>query len=156
MCFYYPDDYDWIARVNEWSQPTAEELLTCRECGADIKPGQKYRKLYQQEHEECQLCEDECSETYDEEHAKAGCDHDYGENYTYRRCNDCELMVECIAEVEAEQDCPPGTRRPPLEELEEAFNPCEHDDAPLYAQRVVEKHPHLAKHKWIERAMELV
>lgn len=139
MCFYN-DDYDWYAEVQTVETHVAKEIFACQECGQEIAVGESYRYIYQQEHEECQRCEWEQLDPDDDPCEQ----HDYGETYHYRCCNQCQRILEIIQLIEIEEGCPPHAQQPGLGELSEVFS--EHQSREQYAQRVLTLFPDLSGH----------
>lgn len=91
MCFYNKD-YDWMASVVTKSTRTHDKDVRCCECGRTIPAGTVMHQVDQQEHSECQTCEADWSDTFDEEADKETCEHDYGETYSCVWCQDCENL----------------------------------------------------------------
>ncbi|MGB0971800.1 MAG: hypothetical protein ACPGVG_12680 [Mycobacterium sp.] len=133
MCFYN-DDYDWTASVSEVTDLVSGHASRCCECGCGIEPGQWRRHIWQQQYEECQVCE------YGE--ADEACvKHDYGETYATDVCRECTWLLAAIEAVEADEGCPEYARQPPSGELAEHMrNP----DSRRYWDRALEMHPQLA------------
>ena len=85
MCFYN-DDYDWCAEVIRTTEGTDGPPTRCIECGAKIAAGDWRRHIEQIEHESCQICEDDCSESFDPGQDPATCEHNYGETWDGDTC----------------------------------------------------------------------
>ena len=148
MCFY--NDADWYASVCDKEEGPASKSTRCDECGRPIAAGEWSLHIYQQEHEECQVCS-EWGDHYDESVIKDQCKHDYGEVFDYDRCQSCHEILAAIEDVEIKEGCPPHARRPMLCELRDVF--CEHSSAPLYAARAIEMFPQLANVEWLTKAL---
>lgn len=144
MCFYN-DDYDWTASVVLQEKRTAGKQIQCYECGAKIAPGESYQWIFMQEHEECRVCEWEEAETPCEK-------HDYGEDFSYQRCNACSQLLAAIKAVEIEEGCPEHAQQPGLCELGEVF--CEHENRREYAARAVAMFPELKSHRLIDHLVK--
>ncbi len=142
MCFYY-DDYDWIATINEQYFIRGEREHKCLECGRNIAPEEWRRYIYQQEHEMCQICEDDYSEEFDEEQDPATCAHNYGKRSNAHICRECCLILEAIYDLEEKEGCPEHARQPAFGELQEALH---YGDEGEYIRHAVEMFPELATH----------
>jgi len=166
MCFY--NDYDWCASLSEDTTGPATEPLRCDECSAEIKIGDICRHIYQQEHEECRICEDDCSEefidrgemekllgTEDDEWARSQLEtlhdhkHDYGETYEYYCCEACDKVRRAVVDREKIEGCPSDAQQPALGELWDALE--EHDDGHLYADHAIAMFPELAGNERLGR-----
>lgn len=146
MCFYN-DDYEWSASVHEETEGPAEKATRCYECGEPIAAGQWRRHIYQQEDEECRLCEQE--EGFDPE-----CQHDYGETFDYDRCEPCDKVLRAIEAVEKDEGCPEYSRQPMLGELRDVFVHPEDGNAMAYAERAVAMFPEVATVGWFEGVLD--
>lgn len=114
MCFYN-EDYDWIAEVNEVTDGPASQAGKCIECGSAIAIGDTCRTVHQQEHEECQQCEEDgCNAEYDADGNYVPCDgnHDYGEIFDCLICESCCQLLQAIEAHEIDAGCPPHARQP--------------------------------------------
>ena len=84
MCFDH-SGAEWMATISEWTYERTDKAAKCDECYTEIAPGDWRCTIHQQEHEMCQICEDDWSERYDEQEdgsAPEPCaegEHDYGE-----------------------------------------------------------------------------
>jgi hypothetical protein len=118
MCF--TSDYDWFASVQVEQLLTvavpeddehARQVLRCGECGCFLEPGQQYREIYQQEHEECQECIND------------GVGHctcqkpDFGETFRTRHCLDCDKFLQAIKAAELEEGCHEAESLPPHNQM---------------------------------------
>lgn len=108
MCFVV--DADWTARVAEEQELVSDGKVRCDDCFRRITVGEKYGRIDQQEHEECQRCEETWSRMTDEDVAeqKEWCEqegHDYGETFTHRMCRHCQVFREAISAVEVREGC---------------------------------------------------
>lgn len=159
MCFY--NDYDWTASVTETNDGPADAECRCDECGAKIAVGQWRKHVYQQEHECCQICEDnESSEyvaagNYDDavEAARLLDGHacNYGETCDYNRCESCDKVLRAVKAREEREGCPPNARQPALFTMWEELG--EHGDAKAYAQEAVSMFPELAGNRHVVRLL---
>lgn len=149
MCFSN-DDYDWTAEISETTNGPADTATHCIECGAAIAAGEYRRNLRQQEYEQCQRCQDEWSDSYDETADAATCKHDYGETCDVDTCAACCNLLVAVRSVEQEAGCPEDSQVPRIGELLDSL--MEMDDRDRYARRAVEMFPALAGHK-IVRAL---
>ena len=168
MCFYNDGDYDWTAELaTATSGPSPKECVCC-ECSGKIRAGEWRHEIYMQEHEACQVCEDEWSDEFidraemekeltegDAEWAKAMLKeiaehkHDYGESSLYVRCETCEKILLSIEEHEERAGCPPRSRQPDLWSLwEELYH---HSDTRVYLQEAVAVFPEIATHEDVAR-----
>lgn len=139
MCFYN-DDYAWTAEVSDVTDGTADSPAKCYECNSIIAAGEFRRYVYQQEHEECSVCE--------QEEADEPCEkHDYGETFECNLCESCVKILKAIYAVEINAGCPPYASQPNYGELQEAF---QHDDAGKYRARALTMFPGVAGHKFLE------
>lgn len=120
MCFYN-DDYEWYASIVEVDHVRCVGDAKCYECGREISSHEWRRHTFQQESEECQICEDECSGSYDSEQDKATCEHEYGETFECNTCRECCLMLEAIYDLELIEGCPEHARQPAYGELEQVL-----------------------------------
>jgi len=143
MCFYN-EDYDWVASVVAKSTRTHDKDCKCCECGRVIPAGTVMHRVDQQEHSECQTCEEDWSDTFDENADKETCEHDYGETYSCVWCQDCEHLLLAIEAVEADEGCPEYSRRPHHEGLHDELY--ELSDRDKYAERALQMFPELAGH----------
>jgi hypothetical protein len=154
MCFYN-DDYDWVASVQERSTIKATKRVHCIECSKLIMAGEECERIWQQEHEECQVC-CEYGDDYDEDNPQDSteCDHDYGETFEGFTCQHCLSIIEAIRQVEVEEGCPEHAQRPSIGGLyEEAFSRW-NDDARKYASKVAEMFPELRNDLRISNVLE--
>ena len=142
MCFYH-GDYDWIARVYEESTVKLQQPVKCLECFRPIPAGVAFTHIEMREHEECQRCQDECSEGYEDCHpACAEGVHDFGEEYEHRTCDECQKLIAAIQAVETDEGCVGNETRPALGELREAM--WESNSAIAYIDRARREYPELA------------
>jgi len=158
MCFY--NDCEWTAEVNEASLLTSGPATKCDECHEPIAPEAWRRTIHQQEHELCQICEDECSSefvsqtgVYDERIIAADIlrSHTcyYGETFDYVCCETCFKVLESIKEHEQREGCPVDAQQPSLCGLWEELS--EHDEAATYIREAVAKFPEIATHRDVAR-----
>lgn len=63
MCFDN-GDCEWTAEVNESAEHESGPVCHCTECGSVIAADRWRRTVHQQEYEACQICEDDCSDSY--------------------------------------------------------------------------------------------
>lgn len=138
MCFYN-DDYDWIASVCDVTDGPAESPAKCYECHRRIAAGEWRRHVYQQEHEECSVCEQEEADEPCEE-------HDYGETFECNLCEACVKMLKAIEAVEIDEGCPWDARQPAYGELWEAI---QYDEGGKYRDRVLSMYPELSSHRFL-------
>ncbi len=120
MCFYH-DDYGWSAEVCESTFVRGADECRCIECNRTIRSGEWRQRIWQQEHEECQICEDDFSDGYDDEVRKELCKHDYGETFGAEICRECCLMLEAIYDLERIEGCPEDARQPACGELKQVL-----------------------------------
>ena len=140
MCFTDDQDYEWTASTWEESPGPATKACHCDECGAPIAIGDWCHNIHAEEHDCCQKCEDEWSDSYVPEDKREGpCEHDYGETMDYVRCEACDKVIRAIEAVEIEEGCPPGAQRPAINMLAEELS--QHSSAPVYAERAVAMFP---------------
>ncbi len=167
MCFYDEGDCDWTATVCLEKDRLADRPTRCNECSRKVPLGGKLHEVFQQEHESCQICQDEDSESFIGTNDEADFEPEewvermailanhacsYGETFLYRRCSDCDNLFKAIEAREEEEGCPPYARRPMLTELHYAFS--EHESNFEYAEKAVEMFPELLSHPFIERLLE--
>ena len=150
MCF--TSDYDWYASVviNEvLAVPIPEEeharmVLRCGECNRFIEPGEQYRRIYQQEHEQCWPCF--------EEDDKDACDceePDYGESYETHRCMNCDKLLDAIAASEKEEGCRADESRPPLDAMFDCLSEFDPADIERYISKARELSPELESNGYL-------
>lgn len=148
MCFYH-GDYDWVARVNDEEEGPAPAAVICDECHRRIRAGEWRYHLDQQEHEECQACED----------GDCGCLPDsccecvtprYGETFTYDRCEHCHLMLAAIEAAEAEEGCDGDEARPSLGRMAEEVGDAGREARTRYADAARERSPGLAMSGYLD------
>jgi hypothetical protein len=139
MCFH--NDYDWTASVAITTEGPAATKCRCGECGVNIEPGEWRKSVFLREHEECQVCQDEWSDQYDEEAKHETCTHEYGEEDTYTICGDCCKVLKAIEAHEKAAGCPHHARQPMPYELWEEMN--NHHDGPQYAREAIAMFPEL-------------
>lgn len=144
MCFCDDYDYDWTAEVCNACEAHGGQDTRCSECRRMIHPEQWRYSIFQHEHEECVLCEDEEEHWVHEE-----CD--YGQTYHYERCDVCHMLLLAIRSVERRRGCPIDAQQPPLGDLQDVLY--QHDDAEDYAKRAVEMWPELRRNKWVQKAL---
>jgi len=143
MCFYN-DNYDWTAAINELSGIRLEvPKRNCHECGRAILAGEWCEYIYQQENEECQICEDECSYYYNDEADKETCKHDYGEKYTGYICRECCLVLAAIYDREEREGCPEHSRQPSAGNL---YYELQEDRDGVYVAHAIALFPELQSH----------
>lgn len=140
MCFY--NDYDWSAQIINTTEGPADKPVNCHECPQKIQVGEWRRKIYMQEHELCQLCEDDCSDVFDEEINKNECKHEYGQRYTYYCCQDCDKVLQAVKAHEVEAGCPAYAQQPPLGELWVGLQ--DSGEGHIYAAKAIAMFPELA------------
>lgn len=148
MCFYH-GDYDWIARSVEQDMRKSTIPVRCDECHHKIPPGAEYQHTEMREHEECQRCQDECSEKY--EHCHPACAegvHDFGEESEHDVCGECLKMLAAIQYVEADDGCVGDETQPATGELLEAM--WESDHATEYIDRARQEFPELAASGYLD------
>ncbi len=147
MCFDNDNDNDYdVIRCEIWQR--SEEVLTaparCIECRRTIAAGETAHVVDWQEHADCQICQDDCSDRFAETQSPQTCAHDYGFRNIDHTCRECELILMAIEDLEEREGCPAHARRPNPHTLwEELHN---HDDAPKYAAHAIGKFPELATH----------
>ena len=154
MCFC--NNYDWRANVNETTFAQSDKPSRCYECGRDILAGEWRQEVFQQEHEQCQICEDSFSDLFidldlddDEEWRQklmaelAEHKHDYGETFSCTICRECCLLLESIYDREAKEGCPEHSRQPMFGELSDAVS------YGGYGEHAVAMFPELARHKFL-------
>ena len=160
MCFYN-DDYEWTASVVEKLDTLSPKNCRCEECGNDIEVGDVCRIVHMQEHEQCQICEDNWSDNYagwtdekGEAIAPLPCDsgHDYGNTFDATICLNCLKVREAVKEYELKEGCPEHASEPGYGEWHEVF--FEHSNNWEYAEACVAKYPELADHAWIKTLLE--
>jgi hypothetical protein len=171
MCFYSDGDYDWTASVYEYKSGPAPTACKCCECCADIPAGSWRYEIFMQEHECCQVCEDEWSDEFidraemekelsegDADWAKAMLksiaehEHDYGESCLYIRCETCEKILLSIDEHEERAGCPKRARQPDLWSLWEELS--HHSDTRIYLREAVAVFPELAANATVAEYLE--
>lgn len=160
MCFY--NDYDWFAEVNETTEGPATAATKCDECGAKIAVGEWRKHVHQQEHECCQICEDDCSGDFiaPEDRSELGTDGkpigehvcQYGETCEYDRCEACDKMIRAVIAREKREGCPANAQQPNLFTLWEELY--EHGDRREYATEAVAMFPELASNQNIAYLLE--
>lgn len=149
MCFEHGDyDYDWTARVTIESCGTSPLASRCYECNSRIAPYEWRRYIYQQELETCRIC-DECGDDYDPDEPQdpTKCKHDYGETFSYDRCETCDKILRAIEDYEAREGCKPSERQPLLGELQDELR--QHSDGQRYAALAIESYPELGAVPWL-------
>lgn len=155
MCFV--NEPDWYASINEWTEYLAEKETRCDECHCRIQPGELVHHLFQQEHEECHACENcecECPDVDDFCH-ECKCEKpNFGEDFTYDRCDGCHKFLEAIEESEIEAGCKSWEARPHLcgmlEEIREGDND-DHREAKRYWKKAREMFPELMESGYLKR-----
>jgi len=110
MCFV--NDYDWFAEICEITTEESDGTIQCCECWGKILKGDKYQRIYMQEHEECSECDGDLSG--DE------CEHHYGESVIDSTCLRCDALREAVKAVEQAEGCAPEDSEPCVGELFEA------------------------------------
>lgn len=151
MCFDN-DHGDWTASVCEVTKSDSGNATRCTECGGSIAPNEWRKNIHLQEHESCQICEDDWSDYYDPEADKATCKHDYGEHYFYVRCRGCETILKAIEEHEENEGCPAHARRPLLGELADTL--WEHEQSNVYIGLALDRDPSLVNHPILQSVTE--
>lgn len=169
MCFYN-DDADWSASVCETTPADTGEPCKCDECGRKITTDEWRLNIFMQEHEDCQICEDDCSDEFisredmeaeladgDAEwaaaHLKTLENHtcDFGETFRYVRCKGCDEFLQAIEAQEIEEGCPPDSRRPALCDLHNSM--AEHGLSEIYGKKAIAMFPHLKDHPIVIMAL---
>lgn len=120
MCF--TNECDWYAAIEEQSDYVVTTPCRCDECGKMIEVGEKTHHIFQQQHETCHRCEEwdcECPRNEDGDPVcdEKGCqcaEPDYGETYTYDRCESCSKFLDAIEAAEIEEGCHKYEARPNL------------------------------------------
>lgn len=115
MCFV--QEGDWIARVNDADDILATVQMKCCECGDVIPVGAFAHTVHQQEHEECQACENgDCNCPWDFYYGARKCCRcekpEFGESYDYVRCEQCDKFLRAIEAAEIEEGCHKNEARP--------------------------------------------
>jgi hypothetical protein len=154
MCFYR-DDYDWMASVTKQASVDSGPATNCDECGCAIAATEWRHTIYQQEHEQCQICEDDSADEYidpADREADFSCTHDYGETFSYARCRGCDNLLKAIESREIAEGCPAHARRPSLCGLHDEI--LEHEQRREYGELAVAMFPELAEHKIVRLMME--
>lgn len=170
MCFYN-DDYDWTAEVVTQADAESGPACKCDECSRAIDADEFRHTIEMQEHEACQICEDDFSDSFinradmtaelddDDDWAANQLKildkhtHDYGETYSYVRCLGCEKLLKAIEKREELAGCPAHSRRPPLSELWETMR--EIHEAKDYAEFAVKMFPELVDHPIVVNALQV-
>jgi hypothetical protein len=151
MCFYN-DDYDWTAEDHDERHVQAEAECKCHDCHRRIALGEWVRRIEQYEHEQCQICEDDRSDLYEdpndicpEEGVYGPGEHPcyYGEHWLGFICRECLLLREAIYDLEEKEGCPEDARQPAYGELQEALS---YGDE--YARHALAMFPELASHAY--------
>lgn len=147
MCFY--NDYDWYASTCDVTDGPTEPAGKCYECGCEIPAGVFRRQVFMQEHEYCQICEDEDSSDFlgtidDDDNDVPAPEHkcNYGETFECDICQNCVNVLAAIKQAEIEAGCPDHAQQPAYGELRDALY--DHEDGPKYAKRAIEMFPELA------------
>lgn len=156
MCFY-TDDCDWIASHTEEENRTEDKDRRCLECGTKIPAGQELHRIYLQEHEDCQACEyGECvcagDEPIEESHDCRCEKPDFGQDYEYRRCLNCDRLLQVIEDVELSRGCRSWESRPMLEQMRESLQQMDWSDAKAYFDACRVKHPEMSS--WLDAMVE--
>jgi hypothetical protein len=142
VCFYN-DDYDWIASINDTTCVQGTVADRCYECRRPIDAGEWRVSIYQQEHEACQICEDEDSDEFDQQIHQNECIHDFGETFSAVICRQCSLLREAIYDLERIENCPEHARQPRIGALQDEMG----EDDGKYARHAVAIFPELSTHK---------
>lgn len=156
MCFTECGDSDWSASLIEQEWKIAHKVIKCHECRADIACNEEYLHIFMQENEYCWKCDpdsDEFIEDEDNPADPATCEHDFGEEYTYKRCRGCDNFLNVIEKIEEEEGCPSYTRRPALESLLDTLLDIG-PECDRYVTAALEKHPELKDNRIIKRLLE--
>lgn len=145
MCF--DNDADWYAEVSTIVDGEAQHATTCFECGTKIKAGEWRRHIDQREHDQCQRCEDELGDWWEDGVEPCGeGEHDYGQTFTVDVCQGCCQLLAAIEAVERDEGCPEYARQPAYGELSEAIRDDVLYGESRYVTRAVSDQPELANH----------
>jgi hypothetical protein len=145
MCFTH--DYDWCAEVCDETTGAAEKATVCDECHKPIPAGVWVRSVYQQQHEQCQRCEDEDSRDFEEDHPDcAGDEHEYGETFDWDCCEACDKVLRAIKAAELEEGCKEYESQPALTELSQAMSDDRLHNDGRYLAKVLAMFPEVAAH----------
>lgn len=137
MCF--DTEGDWQATINEWSGVRGSQSK-CIECRSEIPDGAWRLHIFQQEHEECQICE------YEDGEPCAEGDHDYGESFVGDVCRECCLVRAAINELEEQEGCPSYSREPLFGTLWEELQADKRWGENHYVRFAMQRFPELANH----------
>lgn len=169
MCFYV--ECDWTASVYVSELRTAEKPLKCDECRIEIPVGEQYRYVFGQENEECRCLEDD--EYYEStlsseallaryalfdvgenppDHDVCTCEKpDYGDEFEYRRCLECDQFLEAVARAEHAAGCDVDESRPGLFDMLEAIAELGEEESAKYFTVADEMYPGLRRTGYLQR-----
>lgn len=152
MCFYN-DNYDWIANLWLVMGSRAEADCRCYECRRAIRAGEWRTHVYQQEYEECRICEDDPDDSglYDPGQDPATCQHDYGETFSCDICRECSLILAAIYDLEERERCPEYARQPMYGELRDELWEDRRHGSGEYSRHALELYPELSNHELLAR-----
>jgi hypothetical protein len=142
MCFTN-DEGDWSASIVERSCIRKTSAARCFECGRTIEAGEWRSEEYCQEHEECQICQDESSDQFDDRVNCDTCIHDFGETFAASTCRECSLLLAAVYDLERIEGCPEDARQPMPGSLGDEMG---YDDEGRYARHAIALFPELATH----------
>lgn len=158
MCFFH--DYDWRASVyDDGPLVVAGEAVRCYECRDKIHPGQRCRRVYMRECEECRRCTPDARGEWDDGYdggELTPCPddaHDYGEEFECFVCDRCQAILNAILEVEQEDGCEGAEAQPAFGELREAM--WESDHAAEYIEHAAKENPELVASGHLDRFYKL-
>ncbi len=153
MCFYN-DDYDWVAAIEDEAERILEKPTRCDECGRKMQVGETAHHVFQQQHEECQACEEGDCDCPDKEDCPHDCKCDepnFGETFEYDRCVECDKFLKAVEQHETDEQCPPMERQPAYAMMIETISEFERKDALKYFRKAARMFPELKRTGYLKR-----
>jgi hypothetical protein len=158
MCFDV--DSDWSASVCETTDPVTEKAFRCEECRETVQVGESFRQIFMQERETCYACDEGECDCVDWDADDVPLDHkcrcekpSYGEQYTYRSCQNCCKFLEAVEKHERDEGCGPDESRPGLGDMIESMAYFDDDQLAGYFAEAEKMHPDLRASGYLDRLM---
>lgn len=143
MCFSNEGNWCATIQVDTFWRGLEDTPVSCHECGRTIAAGEWRKHIYQQENEECRICEYEDGPPCEDD------EHDYGKTYSGNTCRECLLVLAAIYDLEAKENCPEYSRQPLGGELYEELDNDIRYGHNQYVPHALAMFPELKNHKLI-------
>ena len=148
MCFYAAEA-EWFATISDEKEIVLDKDRKCMECRAVMPAGSTVFYLHQQEHEECQGCDNlECKCDYEEP-----C---FGEVYDYYCCLNCRKFLEAVEAAEIDAGCERSDSRPSYEGMMDEIREGRAGEALKYWRKAKKMYPELKANGYLARLWSML